>query len=80
LSKGKRIALCRFEARHSDHRHRETGRQGAKALAQHEAEALAVREKTIRLRTAHLAKEAAEVETEVKPVLCGPEFPSDFNH
>ena len=44
------------------------------------AQALAVREETTRLRTLHLAKEAAKVETEVRPVLCGPEFPSDFNH
>jgi len=36
--------------------------EGARAKAQYDAEAQAVRDKTSRLRTARLAKEAAEIE------------------
>jgi len=41
-------------------------REGAKAKAQYEAEGQAVREKTARLKSLRLAKEAAESETGVK--------------
>lgn len=41
-------------------------RDGAKAIAEYQAAALAVREKTARLKALRLAKEAAETEHEVK--------------
>ena len=40
--------------------------EGEKAKAEYEAEARAIREKTLRLRSLRLAKEAAELATEVK--------------
>ena len=39
---------------------------GAKAMTEYEAEALAVRERTVQLRSLRLAKEAADVAIEVK--------------
>ena len=39
---------------------------GVKAITEYEAEALAVRERTVQLRTLRLAKEAADVAIEVK--------------
>ena len=41
--------------------------EGAQGRAQYETDARAVREKTTRLRSLRLAKEAAEMETVVKP-------------
>ena len=41
--------------------------EGAKAMAEYEAAAVALRKKTARLKALRLAKEAAEMEAQVKP-------------
>lgn len=42
--------------------------EGAQARAQYESDARAVRDKTARLRSLRLAKEASEMETEERPI------------
>jgi hypothetical protein len=50
----------------TDHSKEERERDAAKARAQYEAEGQAIRERTARLRSLRLAKEAAEPATGVK--------------
>jgi len=50
----------------TDHSKEERERDAAKARAQYEAEGQAIRERTARLRSLRLAKEAAESATGVK--------------
>ena len=42
-------------------------RDGARAMAEYEAAGVALRKKTARLKALRLAKEAAELEAQVKP-------------
>ena len=44
----------------------ERARDGARAMAEYEAAAVALRKKTARLKALQLAKEAAELEAQVK--------------
>jgi hypothetical protein len=61
LSKNSKDVMDRAEA---SFRKEERAREGAKAMRDYEAEGRAVREKTARLRSLRLAKEAAEQQAE----------------
>jgi hypothetical protein len=63
LSKNSKDVMDRAEA---SFRKEERAREGAKAMRDYEAESRAVREKTARLRSLRLAKEAAEQQVEPK--------------
>jgi hypothetical protein len=63
LSKNSKDVMDRAEA---SFRKEERAREGAKAMRDYEAESRAVREKTARLRSLRLAKEAAEPPAEPK--------------
>jgi hypothetical protein len=56
------------EAANAKFKKAERAQEGVQARAQYETDARAVREKTTRLRSLRLAKEAAEMETRVKPI------------
>ena len=55
------------EAANAQFKKAQRAQEGAQGRAQYETDARAVREKTTRLRSLRLAKEAAEMETGVKP-------------
>jgi hypothetical protein len=61
LSKNSKDVVDRAEA---SFKKEERAREGAKAMRDYEAEGRAVREKTARLRSLRLAKEATEAATE----------------
>ena len=59
------------EAANAQFKKAQRAQEGAQGRAQYETDARAVREKTTRLRSLRLAKEAAEIETGVKPIETG---------
>ena len=63
MSKNSKDTADRAE---SSFRKEERAREGAKAMREYEAEGRAVREKTARLRSLRLAKEASEREAQSK--------------
>jgi hypothetical protein len=63
LSKNSKGVMDRAEA---SFKKEERAREGAKAMRDYEAEGRAVRDKTARLKSLRLAKEAAEKEAELK--------------
>jgi len=65
LATNSKEARDRAEARFTSKEQR--ARDGARAMAEYEAAAVALRKKTARLKALRLAKEAAELEAQVKP-------------
>jgi hypothetical protein len=63
LADNSKQAVARAEASFKEE---QRAREGAKAAAEYEANIYAVREKTARLKSLRLAKEAAELETKVE--------------
>ena len=74
ITAGKEITLAnnskeaRDKAEANAKKQEQRAREGAKAMADYEAEGRAVRERTAKLKSLRLAKEAAEREAGPKPV------------
>lgn len=65
MSRNSKEAQDRAEASFTKKEHQ--AREGAKAFAEHEARSRAIHDKTARLRSLRLAKEAADMKAVVKP-------------